>query len=136
MIGSLQILNDCNKKLHQQFFSSISLVNLQFSRYYLNIMLLIQIQFLENLIYKNIILCMLYVYTYQYAKDSCPATNEVFEIELQHCGCKRRISTGIPNELNHQRFNETTCSKDAFYRGTGQKIVGLSLYGDLTIRKL
>ena len=102
MIGSLQILNDCNKKLHQQFFSSILLVNLQFRRYYLNIMSLIQIQFFENLIYNNIILCMLYVYTYQYAKDSCPATNDVFEIELEHSGCKRRISTRISNELNHQ----------------------------------
>jgi hypothetical protein len=29
------------------------------------------------------------------------------------------------------RFNETTCSLDAFRRGVGQKIVGFSFYGDI-----
>ena len=32
-------------------------------------------------------------------------------------------------------FNETTCSKDAFMRGPGQMIVGLSFYGDLNATK-
>ncbi len=28
-------------------------------------------------------------------------------------------------------FNETTCGRDAYRRGAGQKIVGFSFYGDV-----
>ena len=69
-------------------------------------------------------------------KNTFPASNEEFEIELQNCGCKRRMSKQITSTLNNQWFNKSTCSKDAFYRGMGQKIIGVSLYGDLTMRKL
>ena len=103
----------------------------------------IQVQFLRNFILKNFLLCMLYVLVNTrvnddnyYTNDSCAASYEEFEIDLQNCDCRRRISKQIPNMLHHQWFNKTTCSKDAFYRGPGQKIVGISLYGDLTMRKL
>lgn len=33
-------------------------------------------------------------------------------------------------------FNQTTCSMDAFSRGPNQKIIGMSLYGDYTMRRL
>ena len=32
-------------------------------------------------------------------------------------------------------FNATTCSKDAFMRGSGQKVVGFSFYGDINTPK-
>ena len=58
-------------------------------------------------------------------------------IELQHCGCKRRISkTLLPTSMKDIWFNQTTCSMDAFSRGTNQKIIGMSLYGDYTMRRL
>ena len=33
------------------------------------------------------------------------------------------------------QFNSTTCSKDAFMRGAGQKVVGFSFYGDINTPK-
>ena len=32
---------------------------------------------------------------------------------------------------NDVRYNETTCGRDAYRRGVGQKIVGFSFYGDV-----
>ena len=32
---------------------------------------------------------------------------------------------------NDVPYNETTCGRDAYRRGTGQKIVGFSFYGDV-----
>ena len=69
------------------------------------------------------------------------ASEEEFEIELKNCGCKRKLkkSSSPANDQNSIRnilFNETTCSIDAYNRGMGQKIVGFSLYGDYTMKKL
>ena len=66
------------------------------------------------------------------------STTQELEIKLEHCGCKRKIRRGQIN-TNSQRniwFNQTTCGKDAFSRGIGQKIIGMSLYGDYTMKKL
>ena len=67
-------------------------------------------------------------------------TEDEFEIELKNCGCKRKLKKiSITNDQNSRKnilFNETTCSIDAYNRGTGQKIVGFSLYGDYTLKKL
>lgn len=51
------------------------------------------------------------------------------EILLDHCKCKRYLpSTPTSNEAHFYYFNQTTCSKDAYQRGNGQKIVGYSFY--------
>ena len=51
------------------------------------------------------------------------------EFTLERCGCRRRLtSITAPNDIF---FNQTTCGKDAFQRGPGQKIVGFSFYGDI-----
>ena len=67
-------------------------------------------------------------------------TEDEFEIELKNCGCKRKLKKiSPPDEQNSRKnvlFNETTCSIDAYNRGAGQKIVGFSLYGDYTLKKL
>ena len=67
-------------------------------------------------------------------------TEDEFEIELKNCGCKRKLKKISPPDDQNSRkdvlFNETTCSIDAYNRGTGQKIVGFSLYGDYTLKKL
>ena len=52
------------------------------------------------------------------------------EIEVPFCGCKNNISI---NEVTDDgdlgiTFNKTTCSRNAFLRGKGQKIVGFSYY--------
>ena len=71
---------------------------------------------------------------------SAVGTEDEFEIELKNCGCKRKLKKiSPPNDQNSRKnilFNETTCSIDAYNRGTGQKIVGFSLYGDYTLKKL
>ena len=63
---------------------------------------------------------------------------EEFEAELNYCGCKRKIKTPAldPNTSGIFWYNQTTCSMDAFKRGMGQKIIGVSLYGDYNLRKL
>ena len=66
--------------------------------------------------------------------------DEEFEIELKNCGCKRKLKKyshpANKNSMKNILFNETTCSIDAYNRGIGQKIVGFSLYGDYTMKKL
>ena len=64
-------------------------------------------------------------------------TEDEFEIELKNCGCKRKLKKiSDQNSRKNILFNETTCSIDAYNRGIGQKIVGFSLYGDYTLKKL
>ena len=61
-----------------------------------------------------------------------------FHIKLEHCGCQRKIRTeklSSNSEMNIW-INQTTCGIDAFSRGMGQKIVGISLFGDYTMRRL
>ena len=48
------------------------------------------------------------------------------ETDVQLCGCKKNISRN-DGDLDIV-FNQTTCSRDAFLRGKGQKIVGYSYY--------
>ena len=55
------------------------------------------------------------------------------EIDLQHCFCKRKVQKLITDDT--VLSNQTTCSLDAFKRGSGQKIVGFSLYGDYNSKK-
>ena len=59
------------------------------------------------------------------------------EIELQYCACKRKLSavTNNPKKEN-VLFHQTTCSMDAFRRGSHQKIVGFSLFGNYLEEKL
>ena len=59
--------------------------------------------------------------------------DESIEIELQHCSCKRRIQKLLTDDA--VLSSQTTCSLDAFKRGSGQKIVGFSLYGDYNSKK-
>ena len=60
------------------------------------------------------------------------------EIKLEDCGCKRNIQRRQinSNSQGNNWFNQTTCGKDAFSRGMGQKIIGMSLYGDYTMKRL
>ena len=51
------------------------------------------------------------------------------EIKLEDCGCKW-------NSHGNNWFNQTTCGKDAFSRGMGQKITRTSIYGDYTMKRL
>ena len=55
------------------------------------------------------------------------------EIEDQLCGCKKNISINdVTDGDSDISFNQTTCSRDAFLRGKGQKIVGYSYYPPAT----
>ena len=62
--------------------------------------------------------------------------NEEFEIELQYCGCKRKLSAVTNPKQENVSFQQTTCSTDAFRRGSHQKIVGFSLFGNYSEEKL
>ena len=69
------------------------------------------------------------------------------EFKLDGCNCKRRLqhsvkalqkqSTKVKDlqptnlKIGHVRYNETTCSQSAFIRGSGQKVIGFSIYGDM-----
>ena len=59
--------------------------------------------------------------------------DESMEIDLQHCFCKRKVQKLLTDDT--VLSNQTTCSLDAFKRGSGQKIVGFSLYGDYNSKK-
>ena len=62
------------------------------------------------------------------------------EFELQECGCHRallnvNLNNTHSNNSDYIFFENTTCSMDAFRRGTSQKIVGFSFYGDINSEK-
>ena len=62
--------------------------------------------------------------------------NVEIEIELQYCGCKRKLSAVTNPKQENVSFQQTTCSMDAFRRGSHQKIVGFSLFGNYLEEKL
>ena len=64
--------------------------------------------------------------------------SEQIEIKLEYCGCKRQIRKKelVSNSLRNLWINQTTCGIDAFSRGMDQKVIGMSLFGDHTTRRL
>ena len=64
--------------------------------------------------------------------------SEQIEIELEYCGCKRQIRKKEfrSNSERNLWINQTTCGIDAFSRGMDQKVIGMSLFGDHTTRRL
>jgi hypothetical protein len=49
------------------------------------------------------------------------------QVRLQHCRCLRDVAKrSITDNYSH-----TTCNREAFLRGPGQKVVAFSLFGDL-----
>ena len=52
--------------------------------------------------------------------------------QLEHCDCQRKLDQHVIEQANGSViFNQTTCGADAFRRGSNQKIVGFSFYGDI-----
>ena len=49
---------------------------------------------------------------------------EMVEFELQHCKCQRKLKRFTKTSSLH----DTTCSRDAYHRGEGQKVIGFSYY--------
>ncbi len=47
----------------------------------------------------------------------------------------RSLTVRNAEEIDEIEFSETTCSQDAFRRGSGQKIIGFSYYGDINSNK-
>lgn len=50
------------------------------------------------------------------------------QVPMEHCDCARSMT--ISQKKDQVPFNKTTCGMDAFVRGSGQKVVSFSLYGD------
>ena len=52
--------------------------------------------------------------------------------ELEHCRCKLTMSISHGQaHVGGIDFTKTTCGKDAYRRGKGQKIVAFAFYGDM-----
>ena len=51
---------------------------------------------------------------------------------LEHCSCDRTLFDGEEEENKNKsfKFSDTTCGRDAFRRGSNQKVVGFSFYGN------
>ena len=48
--------------------------------------------------------------------------------DLEHCGCRRTLPS-VPLERLGGVAN-STCSRDSYMRGPGQRTIGFSFYGD------
>ena len=57
-------------------------------------------------------------------------------VKLEHCACARDNARAAnqthPESGAPIAYSDTTCSKDAYARGNGQKVVGFSFYGDIS----
>lgn len=67
-----------------------------------------------------------------------PTCSQTKSVNMQHCPCTRDIevpsdsySTSVSTDGLPYSLNDTTCSSDAFLRGSGQKVVSFSFFGDL-----
>lgn len=54
-------------------------------------------------------------------------------VQMEHCSCQRyiQVNNNNSNDNNAIPYNDTTCSTDAYERGSGQKVIGFSFYGDI-----
>ena len=50
--------------------------------------------------------------------------------QLEHCSCSRTLFDVKENQNNSAHFSDTTCGRDAFQRGSNQKVAGFSFYGN------
>ena len=54
---------------------------------------------------------------------------EIKEVEVQNCGCTKNILVNKARDSDSKiAFEQTTCSREAFHRGKGQKIIGFSYF--------
>ena len=49
---------------------------------------------------------------------------------MSNCKCSRTLSNVEENQNNPVQFSDTTCGREAFQRGSNQKVVGFSFYGN------
>ena len=49
-------------------------------------------------------------------------------IQLERCSCPRHLSSWDTSYSTN--YSDTTCGRDAFLRGHGQKVVAFSFYGN------
>ena len=49
---------------------------------------------------------------------------------MSNCKCSRTLSNVGENQNNPVQFSDTTCGREAFQRGSNQKVVGFSFYGN------
>ena len=50
-----------------------------------------------------------------------PSQFEYKTVDVERCHCQRRIKA-LKSKVPGQNYNDTSCSKDAFERGNGQKV--------------
>ena len=49
---------------------------------------------------------------------------------LEHCSCSRTL-LDLKEDINNSiQFSDTTCGRDAFQRGSNQKVAGFTFYGN------
>ena len=53
-------------------------------------------------------------------------------VKMEHCNCSRYIKSTFLGKDIH--YNETSCSRDAFARGPGQKVVAMAFFGVQTAK--
>ena len=69
--------------------------------------------------------------TILFNNDNVMESTTANSFKLEHCDCFRTLTTQVINTSVQIPYNQTTCGRDAWRRGVGQKIVGFSFYGDI-----
>ena len=81
----------------------------------------------------SLVLCMCIIFTLNTYIDTVPNSSVIFSdsssqtFPLETCKCHRTIKLSSNNGTN---FSSTSCSRDAYRRGSDQHIVAFSFYGD------
>ena len=50
--------------------------------------------------------------------------------QLENCDCRRTLTSLQEYDDSPAKFEDTTCGRDAFQRGSRQKVAGFSFYGN------
>ena len=81
------------------------------------------------------ILALIAIFSVHQVVNYWPASKTRTSIKLEHCPCKRQIKSAHLTNSQYIAYENTTCSRDAYARGQGQKVVGFSFYANVNSKK-
>ena len=74
--------------------------------------------------------CIIFIHRFSRFKDETEVDVNSKTFLFENCSCNRTLFDIEENKTNSVKFSQTTCGREAFQRGSNQKVVGFSFYGD------
>lgn len=76
-----------------------------------------------------IYLVLFHIYKESYNEFREKYSEDTFTYKLEMCKCHRQLPKTILSDQDSILFSNTTCGRDAFMRGSRQRVAAFSFYG-------